>query len=110
MKQLVLIALSAIAVLASSSTFAQELTRAEVTQQLVQAEQNGSRFVTETSYPDVSPVYADQAARQKPEGASDFGGMPAGTTASGPRMGTTGSSSPQTCVGPISFCNLYAGS
>jgi hypothetical protein len=109
MKKLVLFALSA-AVLASSSAFAQGLTRAEVTQQLVQAEQNGSRFVTETSYPDVSPIYSSQAARLKSQDASDFGGMPAGTGASSLHVAATGSNAPQPCVGPNSFCNLYAGS
>jgi hypothetical protein len=109
MRKLVLFTLSA-TVLASGSAFAQELTRAEVTQQLVQAEQSGSRYVTESSYPDVSPVYSNQAARQRSDAASDFGGMPSGTSASGPNARPTGNSAPQTCVGPISFCNLYAGS
>jgi Domain of unknown function (DUF4148) len=109
MKKLVLFALSA-TVLASSSVFAQGLTRAEVTQQLVQAEQDGTGFVTETSYPDVSPIYTSQAARLKSQDAGDFGGMPAGTSASGLYVAMTGSTAPQACVGPNSFCNLYAGS
>jgi Domain of unknown function (DUF4148) len=109
MKKLAMFALSA-AALVSSSAFAQAITRAEVTQQLVQAEQNGSQFVTEASYPDVSPIYSSQVARLKSQGYSDVGGMPAGTSASGLRVAMTGSAAPQPCVGPNSFCNLYAGS
>ena len=59
MKSLAMITMS-VAVLASSgvfsNAFAQEKTRAEVRQELIQAENNGSRFVTDASYPDVSPV------------------------------------------------------
>jgi Domain of unknown function (DUF4148) len=109
MKKLVLFAVS-VAVLGSSSAFAQGLTRAEVNQQLVQAQENGSRLVTETSYPDVSPIYTSQAARLKPQDDSAFGGMAAGTSASGPHVAMPGSSAPQACVGPNSFCDLYAGS
>jgi hypothetical protein len=109
MKKLAMFALSA-AVLVSSSTFAQAITRADVTQQLVQAEQNGSQFVTEASYPDVSPIYSSQVARLRSQGNHDVGGMAAGTSASGLPVAMTGSTAPRVCVGPLSFCNLYAGS
>jgi phosphoenolpyruvate synthase/pyruvate phosphate dikinase len=56
MKKLALFAVSA-AVLVSSTAFAQGLTRAEVRQQLVEAQQNGSEYVTDASYPDVSPAF-----------------------------------------------------
>jgi hypothetical protein len=39
----------------ASNASAQEKTRAEVRQDLVQAEDNGLRFVTDASYPDVAP-------------------------------------------------------
>jgi hypothetical protein len=93
-----------------SAASAQSLTRAEVRQQLVEAEANGSQFVTDTSYPDVSPVFAQQVAHAKQQtegygpaasGSSESGGMPA-THAS--------HHAPGTCVGPVSFCNLYFGS
>jgi hypothetical protein len=44
--------------LASSSAFAQSKTRAEVYQELVEAQANGLNYITDTSYPDVNPVYA----------------------------------------------------
>ena len=111
MKALSLIVMSA-AVLVSSSAFAQGLTRAEVKQQLIEAQQNGSQYVTNTSYPDISPVYASQVARLKASSGiastdtSAYGGMAAGSgsAAKAPRM------SQEACVGPVSFCNIYAGS
>jgi hypothetical protein len=57
----------ALTALASSSTFAQGKTRAEVYQELIQAQENGLNFVTDASYPDVSPVFASQVARMKQE-------------------------------------------
>jgi hypothetical protein len=82
---------------------AQELTRTEVRQQLVQAENDGSRLVTETSYPDVSPVFAQQAARGRALSESGTGSDMAGTSDSG-------HSEASTCVGPVSFCTPYFGS
>ncbi|HKT99669.1 MAG TPA: DUF4148 domain-containing protein [Paraburkholderia sp.] len=88
---------------AVASVSAQGLTRAQVRQQLIDAEANGSRFVTDTSYPDVSPVFANQVAHSAAQRAESGMGMPAaGTSESGaPHMA---------CVGPVSFCNIYAGS
>ncbi len=54
-----------LAVLASTSVFAQGKTRAEVYQELVDAQQNGLNYVTDTSYPDVNPMFAPQVARMK---------------------------------------------
>ena len=88
---------------ALSSAFAQGLTRAEVRQQRIDAEANGSQFVTDSSYPDVSPVFAQQAARAKAQQQPDAMGAP--------MQGTSDSGAPQAaCVGPVSFCNLYSGS
>ena len=36
---------------------AQEKTRAQVRQELIEAERNGMNFVSETSYPDVAPIF-----------------------------------------------------
>jgi len=108
MKTLTLLTLSA-AVLVSSSAFAEGLTRSEVRQQLVEAQQNGSEYVTNASYPDVSPVFKNQAENQK-KNANAYGGVAAGSNASAPRARLRGTQSPETCVGPVSFCNIYAGS
>jgi hypothetical protein len=56
-----------LAILATSNAFSQGKTRAEVYQELIEAQQNGLNFVTETSYPDVNPIYAGQVARMKRE-------------------------------------------
>ena len=52
-----------LAVLASSSAFAQSKTRADVYQELIEAQQNGLNYVTDASYPDVNPIFTAQAAR-----------------------------------------------
>lgn len=108
MKTLTMLTLSA-AVLVSSSAFAQGLTRAEVRQQLVQAEQDGSQYVTNASYPAVGTVYQDQVARLRMD-TTGYGGVAAGSSASAPRIAMTGSANHENCVGPNSFCNIYAGS
>jgi hypothetical protein len=101
-----LVALTSFGIVNSAS--AGETTRAEVRAELIQAENNGSRFVTDASYPDVSPIFAQQVAQQQQRSGS-VGGVTASTSQSGQRIATTpiGSSN---CVGPNSFCNLYAGS
>jgi hypothetical protein len=108
MKILALLTVSA-AVLVSSSAFAQGLTRAEVRQQLVEAQQNGSEYVTDASYPDVSPAFQNQLAHRQQD-ASAYGGAVAGSSVSAPRVPMTGTQSHEACVGPVSFCNIYAGS
>ena len=108
MKIVASVAMSA-ALLVSSGAFAEGLTRAEVRAQLVAAEQNGSQLVTDASYPDVGSVYQNQVA-QRPSGnvdaeadANAYGGAMTGSASSAARaMGT--------CVGPVSFCHIYAGS
>jgi len=104
-----LVALTSFGIVNSAS--AGEKTRAEVRAELIQAENNGSRFVTDASYPDVSPIFAQQVAQmqQRDGTASSVGGVAAGASQSGQRVAATpiGSSN---CVGPNSFCNLYAGS
>ncbi|WP_028203980.1 DUF4148 domain-containing protein [Paraburkholderia nodosa] len=84
---------------------AEDLTRAEVRQQLIQAENDGSRFVTDASYPDVSPVYTQQVARQK-QSEENVGGV-AGTHSA---AASVRQETPSSCVGPVSFCTLYFGS
>ena len=64
MKKLAIAAIS-LAVLTSSGAFAQSKTRAEVYQELIEAQQNGLNYVTDTSYPDVNPIFEVQVARMK---------------------------------------------
>jgi len=66
MHKLSVVAIS-LAVLASSSAFSQGKTRAEVYQELIEAQQNGLNYVTDTSYPDVNPIFAAQVARMTQE-------------------------------------------
>jgi hypothetical protein len=82
---------------------AQEKTRAEVRQELIHAENSGSRFVTDTSYPAINPIFAEQVAHAKTQNDSGAGASMSGTS-------ETGHHSPTTCVGPVAFCSPYFGS
>jgi hypothetical protein len=100
-----LVALGCISALSTAS--AQGLTRAQVRAELVQAEANGSQFVTDSSYPDVSPIFAQQVAHQKAQQQQQQQPDAMGA----PMHGTSDSGAPRAaCVGPVSFCNLYSGS
>ena len=98
----------------ASNASAQEKTRAEVRQELIQAEDNGLRFVTDASYPDVAPSLVPQVARLQRQGEGGMGGDMSGTSAAG--TGAAGGRVDQghvaapACVGPVSFCTLYFGS
>ena len=88
-----------------SSAFAQEKTREEVRQELIQAENDGSRFVTDASYPDVAPIYQQQVAQMKAQHAHSGEGVgSSGSSVSGSRV-----EKPRPCVGPVSYCNPYSG-
>lgn len=65
MKKLAFAALSVVVLAASASAFAQGKTRAEVYQELIEAQQNGLDYITDASYPDVSPVFAQQVKEHK---------------------------------------------
>jgi Domain of unknown function (DUF4148) len=54
-----------LATIASAHAFAQTKTRAEVYQELIAAQQDGRDFVTDTSYPDVNPIFAHQLEQQQ---------------------------------------------
>ena len=54
-----------LATIASAHAFAQTKTRAQVYQELIQAQQDGRDFVTDTSYPDVNPIFAHQLEQQQ---------------------------------------------
>ena len=72
MKKIAMLTLSLV-VLASSNAFAQEKTRAQVYQELVKAEQNGSNLVTNESYPDISPVFTYDALQLQARFAKSHG-------------------------------------
>lgn len=65
MKKITFAALSVVILAASSSAFAEGKTRAQVYQELIEAQQNGLNYVTDASYPDVSPVFARQVEQHK---------------------------------------------
>ena len=65
MKKIAFAALSVVVLAASSNVFAQGKTRAEVYQELIEAQQNGLDYVTDASYPDVNPVFARQVEQHK---------------------------------------------
>ncbi|CAD6549563.1 hypothetical protein LMG28727_04978 [Paraburkholderia kirstenboschensis] len=65
MKKIAFAALSVVVLAASSNVFAQGKTRAEVYQELIQAQQNGLDYVTDASYPDVNPVFAHMVEQHK---------------------------------------------
>ncbi len=113
MKKLALLTATIAAVVSTgfaTNAFAQEKTRAEVRQELIQAEQNGSQFVTDASYPDVAPIYQQQVAQQKSAQESVGAGM-SGTHAAGSRIPATGATAGMSsCVGPVSYCTVYFGS
>jgi hypothetical protein len=103
--------LASILVLALSAgianvAFAQGKTRAEVGQELIDAQANGSNLVTDTSYPDVSPIYQQQAAATKVSHQDGYGTEPHGANMTGHKMMPA---SNDTCVGPMSFCSVYFG-
>ncbi|CAM2185437.1 DUF4148 domain-containing protein [Burkholderia latens] len=90
---------------------AQALTRAQVRQQLIDAENDGLRFVTDTSYPAVSPMFGRQAAQMPQRQAETaLGSAPAATTDAGKPAMPAPSARTAACVGPESFCTLYFGS
>ena len=105
------IALFATAGIATSAS-AQEKSRAEVRQELIHAENNGLRFVTDTSYPAVNPIFEQQVARLQSQTDSSSGAPMGGSSAAGnaavPAIGSNAAAS--ACVGPLGFCSTYFGS
>jgi hypothetical protein len=61
-------------VLLASTGIASKKTHAEVRQDLAQAEDNGLRFVTDASCPDVAPSLVPQVARRQRQGEGGMGG------------------------------------
>lgn len=125
MKKLALLALTLSAVVSSTSTFAQStsapLTRAQVRADLIRLEQAGYHpSPNDVYYPaDIQAAEARVAAQdaeqqaampQQQKSDSGMGAEMKGTIDSGHKKQDTSPSNLSTCVGPVSFCNLYFGS
>ncbi|KVL19875.1 DUF4148 domain-containing protein [Burkholderia sp. MSMB1826] len=90
---------------------AQALTREQVRQELIDAENNGLRFVTDTSYPDVSSLFRQQVDQLPQRQASTaVGGDPAMSSEAGKPAAMSPRQRAAACVGPASFCAIYFGS
>jgi hypothetical protein len=113
-KALICLALAAGALSAPVLSFAQSnapVTRAEVRADLVRVEQAGYNpaLGNDNNYPaDIQAAEAKIAAQGGQQQATQaYGGVADNGTSSGAPMHTAMRS---TCVGPVSFCNIYAGS
>jgi hypothetical protein len=126
MKKLALLALTLSALISSTSTFAQSasapLTRAQVRDELIRLEQAGYNpaTVNDVTYPaDIQAAEAKVAAQdaeqqaatpQQQKSDSGMGAEMKGTSDSGHKKQDTHPSNPSTCVGPVSFCDIFFGS
>jgi Domain of unknown function (DUF4148) len=88
---------------------AQEKTRAQVQQELIETENNGMDFVSNASYPDVATIYKDQVVQRK--AAPDSGTGAAANTASEAGRADVASrkTDASSCVGPVTFCSTFFG-
>jgi Domain of unknown function (DUF4148) len=102
----IVLAVSSVAVTTNAS--AQGKTRAEVRQELIDAQNNGLNFVTDTSYPDVNPIYRRPVESLKMQhggsGPATAGSSDTGRKAAGAMDNTRKNNE---CVGPSGFCNPY---
>ncbi len=126
MKKLALLALTLSAVVSSTSIFAQSasapLTRAQVRADLIRLEQAGYNpsASDDATYPtDIQAAEAKVAAQDAPQQAatpqqqksdSGIGAEMKGTSDAGRIKHDTHPSNPSTCVGPVSFCDIFFGS
>ncbi|NPT46415.1 DUF4148 domain-containing protein [Paraburkholderia sp. 1N] len=126
MKKLALLALTLSAVVSSTSTFAQSasvpLTRAQVRADLIRLEQAGYNPSAndDATYPtDIQAAEANVAAQdaeqqaampQQQKSDSGMGAEMKGTSDAGHIKQKTAPSVPSTCVGPVSFCDIFFGS
>ncbi|HVE08481.1 MAG TPA: DUF4148 domain-containing protein [Paraburkholderia sp.] len=117
MKTIASLVIAAAALAAPVLSFAQSadqgLTRAQVRAELVQLERAGYNpsDSSDTRYPvDVQAAEAKVAAATDAQTSRDaVGGMPTNGTSAAGKPGTHMKAA-SSCVGPVSFCNLYFGS
>lgn len=83
-------------------------TRAQVRQELIEAQQSGWRYVTDASYPGISAMHAGRAEKQAADTQVASANEPAPKAVSSGRAQPAGRRSD--CEGPVSFCNIYFGS
>ncbi|SIO48425.1 protein of unknown function [Burkholderia sp. GAS332] len=94
----------------ATSAPAQEKTREQVRQELIEAESNGLNSATDASPTDVAPISEEQAAGLKQQ--KDYGGTGAemtGRSDAGHIKRKTSPSASLACVGPVSFCDIFFG-
>ncbi|MCX4161769.1 MULTISPECIES: DUF4148 domain-containing protein [Paraburkholderia] len=109
MKSITTLILASALLFSTAAVQAQGLTRAEVKQQLIEAQANGLGYVTDASYPAVHPIYEHRVKAQAAK--SSYGGVPAGSQQAGEKPhGLPMPHGNPHCVGPVSFCNIYFGS
>lgn len=83
--KVIAIVVASVATIASASTFAQAKTRAEVYQELIQAQKDGRDFVTDTSYPDVNPIFENQLKQRQALLAQERSNSVTSTTPANPQ-------------------------
>jgi hypothetical protein len=88
---------------------AQEKTRTQVRQELIEAENNGMDFVSNTSYPNVATIYEDQVAQRRAAANSGMGAAANGTGDAGKAGVASRNRDDSSCVGPVSFCSIHFG-
>ena len=94
----------------ATNTPAQEETREQVRQELIEAESNGLNSVTDASSTDVAPISEEQAAGLKQQkDDSGTGAEMTGRSDAGHIKRKTSPSAPPACVGPVSFCDIFFG-
>ncbi|WP_167569278.1 DUF4148 domain-containing protein [Caballeronia grimmiae] len=109
--------LSSVAFGVIANVHAQGLTREQVRQQLIEAQKNGLSYITDASYPDISPIFQNRLEQQRAMEARDsaMGSQSDGAVESGraaPPPAITAARTPPSrndCVGPAGFCNPYFG-
>ena len=98
-------------------------TRAQVYEELVEAQGNGLQHITNTSYPDVARIYAPWVAKMA-AGGGDAKGLEEARAVTGEAqlVSCADTAAPDAagafsrvrresdCVGPASFCSYYFGS
>jgi Domain of unknown function (DUF4148) len=95
-----------------SNVSAQEITRQDVRRELAQTDNNGLPGITDTAYPDANPAVVQEADSQEQLNADSLGPDMQGSSAAGRSASLSRGerTRPSTCVGPVSFCNIYFGS
>jgi hypothetical protein len=83
-------------------------TRAQVHEELIEAQRSGLRYVTDVSYPEISAVHAGRVGKR---GADTRVASAREPSAKAVSSGRAQPEAQQTaCQGPISFCSTYFGS